>query len=75
MPYKKDEWELILKKGRKVGNMAEKDIKVNDHSDPVTVLKATIACTDDTDDSSKSFRNGLRYAIYILTGEKQHYEI
>ena len=62
-------------KGKKGRNMTEKDVKVNDHSDPVTVLKATIACTDNTDDSSKSFRNGLRYAVYILTGETQCYEI
>lgn len=55
--------------------MSENDIVVNDHSDPVTVLKATIVSVTGVDDSAKGFRNGLRYAINLLTGEEQYYEI
>ena len=55
--------------------MSENDIVVNDHSDPVTALKAALVCTTATDDSAKGFRNGLRYAINLLTGEEQDYEI
>lgn len=54
--------------------MSINDVKVNDHSDPVTVLKSAIACIDGEDDSAKSFRNGMRYAIHLLTGEEQVYE-
>ena len=55
--------------------MNEKGITTNDYSDSMAMLKSTIACIDGEDDSAKSFRNGIRYAVFILTGEEQVYEI
>ena len=44
----------------------EKD-SFNDHADPVSVLKAMIAITTSEDDYANGFRDGLRYAILVLT--------
>ena len=39
----------------------------NDHTDPVSVLKAMIAITTSEDDYANGYRDGLRRAISILT--------
>lgn len=54
-------------------NMKEASAKIND-PDPVTALKAAIACTNTDDVYSVGFRNGMRYAICILNGEEPEYE-
>ena len=48
--------------------------QINDHSDPVTFLKAAIVMTNTDDEYSKGFRNALRFAIGVLTGEEPKYE-
>lgn len=44
----------------------EKD-SFNDHTDPVSVLKAMIAVTTSESDYADGYRDGLRHAISILT--------
>ena len=59
---------------REEGIMIEEtsvDINSPDH---VIALKSAIVCTNIHDDYSRGFRNGVRYAIYILMGEKPEYE-
>ena len=45
-----------------------------DNQDPVIALKAAIVCTNTQDKYSAGFRNGIRYAIAVLTGEAPKYE-
>lgn len=42
-------------------------VNFNDHTDPVSVLKAMIAITTSEDDYANGYRDGLRRAISILT--------
>jgi len=49
-------------------------LEVNDHSDPITALKAMIVTTGGDDDYSKGLRNGLRLAVAILTDSEPKYE-
>lgn len=44
------------------------------NQDPAIALKAAIVCTNTQDEYSAGFRNGIRYAIYILTGDEPKYE-
>lgn len=44
------------------------------NQDPVIALKAAIVCTNTQDEYSVGFRNGIRYAISILTGDEPKYE-
>ena len=44
------------------------------NQDPVIALKATVVCTNTQDEYSAGFRNGIRYAISILTGDEPKYE-
>ena len=44
------------------------------NQDPVIALKAAIVCTNTQDEYSSGFRNGIRYAISILTGDEPKYE-
>lgn len=44
------------------------------NQDPVIALKAAIVCTNTQDEYSAGFRNGIRYAISILTGDEPKYE-
>jgi len=50
------------------------EININDHSDPVTVLRALIAATNSNDQYSKGFRNALRFAIAVLTDTEPNFE-
>lgn len=42
-------------------------VNFNDHADPVSILKAMIAVTTSESDYADGYRDGLRYAISILT--------
>lgn len=42
--------------------------------DPIVAIKAAIVCTNTKDTYSAGFRNGLRYAVAILTDEEPKYE-
>ena len=54
-------------------NIEEASININ-NKDPVIAIESAITCTNSWDDYSLGFRNGLRYALYILTGEEPKYE-
>lgn len=41
-------------------------VNFNDHTDPVSVLKAMIAVTTSESDYANGYRDGLRYAISVL---------
>jgi len=49
-------------------------LEYNDHSDSLTALKAALVTTNTDDEYSKGFRNALRFAISVLTGEELKYE-
>lgn len=42
-------------------------VDFNDHADPISVLKAMIAVTTSDSDYADGYRDGLRYAISLLT--------
>ena len=44
------------------------------NQDHVIALKAAIVCTNTQDKYSAGLRNGIRYAISILTGDEPKYE-
>ena len=54
-------------------NIEEASVNINNQN-PVVALKAAIVCTNTQDEYSAGFRNGIRFAIAILTGEEQKYE-
>ncbi len=54
-------------------NIEEASMKINS-SDAVEALEAAIVCTNTDDPYNKGFRNGLRYAIAILTDSYLEYE-
>lgn len=54
-------------------NIKEASANIN-NQDPVIALKAAIDCTNTQDEYSVGFRNGIRYAISILTGDKPTFE-
>lgn len=54
-------------------NVGEASININNQN-PVIALKAAIICTNTQDEYSTGFRNGMRYAIAILTGDEPKYE-
>lgn len=54
-------------------NIEEASIKINS-SDAVEALEAAIVCTNMDDPYDKGFRNGLRYAIAVLTDSDPEYE-
>lgn len=53
--------------------LLEASVNVN-NSDPTVALEAAIVCTNTEDIYSSGFRNGLRYALYILTGKEPEFE-
>jgi len=44
------------------------------NQDPVMIIKSAIACSKSYGLYSSGFRNGLRYAIAVLTNTEQQYE-
>jgi len=44
------------------------------NQDPVMIIKAAITCAKSCGLYSSGFRNGLRYAIAVLTNTEQEYE-
>ena len=54
-------------------DIKEASANINNQN-PVVALKAAIVCTNTKDEYSAGFRNGIRFAIAILTGEEQKYE-
>lgn len=54
-------------------NIEEATSKVNNR-DAVVAIRAALVCTTMDDEYSVGFRNGLRFAISILTGEEPNYE-
>lgn len=54
-------------------NIEEASINISNQN-PVIALKAVIVCTNTQDEYSAGFRNGIRYAISILTGDEPKYE-
>ena len=53
--------------------LEEASVNVN-NQDPVVAIRATLVCTNTKDVYSAGFRNGLRFAIAILTGKEPKYE-
>lgn len=51
----------------------EASVNIN-NPDPVVALRAAIVCTNTQDEYSAGFRNGLRFAIAVLTGGNLKYE-
>ena len=41
---------------------------------PVVTIRAALVCTTADNDYSIGFRNGLRFAIAVLTGKEQQFE-
>lgn len=66
-------YEELEQGDRFLKNIEEASININNQN-PVIALKAAIVCTNRQDEYSAGFRNGLRYAISILTGDKPKYE-
>ena len=54
-------------------NLEEASVKINS-SNAVEALTSAIVCTKTEDPYNKGFRNGLRYAIAILTDSDPEYE-
>ena len=51
----------------------EEQLKMND-PDPIVTIRAALVCTTTQDIYSAGFRNGLRFAIAVLTGKEPKYE-
>lgn len=54
-------------------NIEEASVNVN-NQDPVIAIQAALVCSTTDDEYTLGFRNALRFAIAVLTGQKPKYE-